>query len=280
MEEVKLASLFGGTYYLFSTGRRHFAMLQVKSAAISSGYADIASHCDVAIAHDRQTRDLEAVWVGQKPDGQFSPEARQLDIYVDAAVVALRDGIDAAARTSAPGDPLGEAAVKLGQELYPQGAAAITTLPFVDELGQVQRILARVSHADWASTVQALGLSRHVARLAALEPQYSAAIGAPGAKVTFAQVKDARAKGQSLMLQAVAMILGRHPSDSPADLAGRAALLGPIHAQNEAIRGYLRSRRAVEDVNPETGEVEPAAPQGSGAPAAGGLAPAGAPAGA
>ena len=62
------------------------------------------------------------------------------------------------------------------------------------------------------------------------------------------------------------MISGRHPSDSPEDLAGCAALLDPILKQNEAIREYLRTRRAVPDVNPETGEEDPNAPGTGGKP--------------
>lgn len=264
MENVFLTSFFESVFYLFSTGRRSFAMRQVKQAAVAAGFADLAGHCDLVLAHDRQTLGLEAVWFGQKPDVQYSPEARQIDIYVDAALVALRDAIDSAMRASAPDDPLGDQARKLEQELFPKGVADITKMVYVDEHAQVQRIIGRLTHQDWAPTVMDLGLTRHVARLTTLEPKYGAALQSPTGKVSFGEVKDARAKGQSLMLQGVAMILGRHPSDSPADVAGRAALLGPILVQNEAIRDYLRSRRAVEDVNPETGEVE-AGTTGAGA---------------
>lgn len=92
------------------------------------------------------------------------------------------------------------------------------------------------------------------------------------ALVSLCAVKTARATGQSLLLQAVAMILGLHPSDGAEDLAARAQLLGPILKQNEAIRDYLRARKAVQDVNPETGEVEtsPAPAGGSGGAAGGG----------
>lgn len=53
------------------------------------------------------------------------------------------------------------------------------------------------------------------------------------------------------------------------DVEARAALLGPVLRQNEEIRRYLRSRRKVEDVDPETGEVDPGAPE-SGQAAEGG----------
>ena len=256
--DVTLSALLA--LYVFSTGRRIFALQQVHKVATSAGHDALATHCAAAVTYDRTVRDLEARWIGQTPDVQFTPEARQLDILVDAGLSALRDGLDAAARASGPDDPLGDAAVQLAKELFPRGVADITTRPFVEELEQVGRILGAVKGAVWAQKVGALGLTRHVERLTALEQKYRAAIEAPGAKIAFGEVKTARAKGQALLLQTVAMILGLHPSDSAADLAARAQLLGPILQQNEAIRDYLRARKAVQDVNPETGEVEPDAP--------------------
>jgi len=58
------------------------------------------------------------------------------------------------------------------------------------------------------------------------------------------------------MLQAVAIVLGKYPSDSDADVAARAKLLAPIFRQNDAIRDYLRARKPIVDINPETGEPE------------------------
>ncbi|TKC99606.1 hypothetical protein [Polyangium fumosum] len=248
------------TLYVFSTGRRLFAMQEVKKAASAAGHAALAAHCDVAIDHDRMTRNLEARWSSDKDAAQYSPETKQIDILVDVALGAFRDAINAEARDSAPGDTLGEDAAKLEAELFPKGVAAITTLPFPEELAEVERIISRAQSPQWSNVTQALGLGRRVARLVELEKSYRAAIAAPAKNVSFGQVKNARAKGQSLMLQAVAMILGLHPSDSEADLLARQNLLGPILAQNEAIRVYLRARRTIEDIDPETGQVEATRP--------------------
>ncbi len=140
--------------------------------------------------------------------------------------------------------------------LFPKGVGAITTLGFVDELAELDRIVKRLDEPDFKMLVTELGLTRQVTRLQNLEGQYRAAIEGPGGHLTYAKIKDARAKGQSLMLQAVAMILGKYPSDSEADRKARGALLEPIFVQNEAIRRYLRDRKPIEDVNPETGEIE------------------------
>jgi len=268
--DATLASLL--SFYLFSTGRRLFAMGEVKKLALAANLSALAAHCDVAVATDEATRALEATWAGDKDASLYTPEARQIDLLVDAALVSLRSALNAEIRDAAPGDPLGEAAVKLEALAFPEGVGAITKLSFVDELAQVKRIVDLLQSAEWASIVTKLGLERRLSRLVELTPTYEAAIAMPTKSVTFDQVKTARAKGQGLMLQAVAMILGQHPSDDAADLDARKKLLGPILRQNEAIREYLKARRAIEDVDPKTGQVEqapaPAAPVPAGTPPA------------
>ena len=244
------------TFYVFSTGRRLFAMREVKKLAILDSFTDLANHCDVAIEHDVATRTTEARWAGRKTGAQYSPLARQIDINVDTAVSALHDGLELEAKTSAPDDPLGGQANTLRQTLFPNGVAGVTALNYVDELAEVERILRTVKTPEWAPVITTLGLSRRVARIETLEPQYRSAVADPATTLAFSEVKSARTRGQSLLLQAVAITLGKYPSDNDADLAARARLLAPIFRQNDAIRDYMRARRPVLDINPDTGEPE------------------------
>ncbi len=242
-------------FYVFSTGRRLFALAEVQKLADEAGHASLGAHCAAAIAHDRDTLQKEAQWSNDKSASQYAPEAKQIDIVMDVALGALRDSLEADARDAAPGDVLGEAAAKLLHVLFPQGLAAVTNAPFVDQLADVQRIITCLQSAEWTSVVNDLGLGRRITRLVDLEKRYAAAIALATKTISFAEVKDARSKGQHLMLQAVAMILGLYPSDSDADTAARAKLLGPVLRQNELIRAYMRSRRNVEDIDPDTGAV-------------------------
>ncbi len=244
-------------FYVFSTGRRLFALTEVQKLAVDSGHAALGAHCATAIAHDRDTLQKEALWANDKSASQYAPEAKQIDIVMDVALGALRDSVEADARDAAAGDVLGEAATKLLHVLFPQGLAAVTNAPFVDQLAEVQRIIASLQSPEWSSTANDLGLGRRITRLVDLEKRYASAIALATKNITFAEVKDARTKGQQLMLQAVAMILGLYPSDSDTDTAARAKLLGPVLRQNELIRAYLRSRRSVEDIDPDTGTVVP-----------------------
>lgn len=244
-------------FYVFSTGRRLFALTEVQKLAGESGHVALGAHCAAAITHDRDTLQKEAKWSNDKSASQYAPEAKQTDIVMDVALGALRDSLEADARDAAPGDALGEAAAKLLHILFPQGLAAVTNAPFVDQLAEVQRIIACLQSAEWASVVNDLSLGRRLTRLVELEKRYASAIALTTKNISFAEVKDARTKGQQLMLQVVAMILGLFPSDNGPDTAARAKLLGPILRQNELIRAYMRSRRTVEDIDPDTGAVVP-----------------------
>ena len=244
-------------FYIFSTGRRLFALTEVQKLASAEGHTAVATHCDVALAHDRDTLQKEARWSSDKSAPQYTPDAKQVDILIDVALGALRDSLDADARDAAPGDALSESAAQLSQLLFPNGLAAVTNAPFVEQLAEVQRILTCLQSAEWASVVNDLGLGRRVARLADLEKRYASAIATTTKSISFAEVKNARTKGQQLLLQTVAMILGLYPSANESDVAARTKLLGPVLRQNELIRAYMRSRRTVEDIDPDTGAVVP-----------------------
>lgn len=107
-----------------------------------------------------------------------------------------------------------------------------------------------------------LHLGKLFERLGTLTKQYRAALHVPEAPpaMAFSTVREARAAGQERLLQAVAMIVGKHFGSTPKDVAARADLLGPILKQNAAIGAAMKTRATVTDVNPETGEPGDGAP--------------------
>ncbi|MBK8256757.1 MAG: hypothetical protein IPK82_29310 [Polyangiaceae bacterium] len=171
--------------------------------------------------------------------------------------MAIRDSAQAHADGAEEEDQeLPKKVAKLRTAIFPAGVQAVTKATFVEQLAAVEGILATLKNKEYAATIQDLGLGRLVKQLGKLSGQFREALEAPEPpRVSFGDVRAARAQGQENLLQAVAMILGKHPTPSSTDLTARGALLGPILKQNEAVRLYLRSRRAIHDVNPETGEV-------------------------
>jgi hypothetical protein len=138
---------------------------------------------------------------------------------------------------------------------------------FVEKLLLVDETV-KLLQGDLAPSVNELGLGKLSKRLADLAVQYRDALEAPPPSVVaWERVRAARTEGQELMLEVVAAIMGKFHARTPESNEARAALLGPILKQNDAIGAYLRSRRAVDDVNPETGTEEPP-PDEKTAPAA------------
>jgi hypothetical protein len=123
---------------------------------------------------------------------------------------------------------------------------------------------------ELAPSVKELGLGRLLKRLAGLAVEYREALEAPPPSlIAWGRVRAARAEGHGLLLEAVAIIVGKHHQRTPEGTAARLALLAPILKQNEAIGQYLRARRSVSDVNPDTGEEEPDSPGGADEPGGG-----------
>ncbi|MBK9259926.1 MAG: hypothetical protein IPM54_08840 [Polyangiaceae bacterium] len=252
--DVSLSELFPGIYN-FTPGRRILSMRQVKTAALAANETALVAHAEACITHDQHTLVLDAQWNARTTTTIGNPELRDVDIILDPLVTSLRDTIDGQVRGSKPGDALAELGAQLLIVLFPQGVSAVTHATYADEAAEVERIIVEIKKPEWGAVVVGFGLARIVERMQEVILKYRQLLEAPApAGLKFSDVKAARAQGQSLLLQTLAMVLAKYPSDSEADKAGREALMGPILRQNEAIGQYLKSRRTVPDVNPDTGE--------------------------
>lgn len=255
--ETTLGSLF--TFYAFTTGRRLFAMRQVKATAQQLGFDKLVAHCDKAIKYDLATRRLEERWRSEPSPSEAAanPSARKIDILVDNTLVAIRDTAVAQKRGAPPDDPIHGNVDTFLKRVFTTDLQDLIKLAFVEESAAVDDIVALLN-GELAPYVKDLGLSRLAKRLTDLSVQYREALDvAPPSLMSWGKVRAARAEGQELLYEAVCIILGKYHDRSPEAVAARESLLGPIRKQNEAIGQYMRSRRTIDDVNPETGEEEP-----------------------
>jgi hypothetical protein len=258
--------------YLFPTGRRLFAFGQVATRAKGHDFPELAKHCAAAITHDRACLSLERRWEGLVAESKGKaapapaaagapPNAADVDPLVDRTLTAIRDHAVSQTAGAAPDDPIHATVAAFLKQIYPAGVAEVTKLVYVEELAAVDIIVGLLQSKELSPVVKDLGLGRLVKRLTDLAVVYRASLlVSPEGVVAFGDVRAARIKGQDLLLEAIAMVIGRHHSSSPEDMAARSDLLGPILEQNDAIGVALKGRRSVVDVNPETGAADPSVP--------------------
>ncbi len=287
--DTSLAGLI--SIYIFPTGRRLFAVGQVATRARARDFPELAKHCSRAIAHDRECLTLERRWEGvvaeskgkvapARPAAGAPPSAADVDPLVDKTLTAIRDHAVSQTAGAAPDDPIHATVAAFLKEIYPAGVGEVTKLGFVEELAAVDIIVGLLQSKELGPVVKDLGLGRLVKRLADLAVVYRASqLGQPEGVLAFSDVRVARINGQDLLLEAIAIVLGKYRSSSPDDVAARNELIGPILDQNDAIGAALKGRRSVVDVNPDTGASDPSVPasaEAPGAPAAPGAAGGGA----
>lgn len=251
----------------FTTGRRIYVYRQVRAAAQSLNQPTLVDHIDTAIAHDRNVLDLETRWRTRTPfRRRHAPAAQQVDDRLDLAITALRDVPMSYVRATPVGDPMREAAERFIAEVFPDGVAPITSLPFVDQLAAVEHMLDVIA-SDVTVEVATLSLGYMVSVVTQLTDEYRTVLDRKTITVEFPDVQAARDIGQDNLSELIAMILGQfHKTRDRAHQQARASLLGPILAQQQAIRAYLRDRSPVPDVDPDgepdaaTGEPPEIAP--------------------
>jgi hypothetical protein len=191
-------------------------------------------------------------------------------VLVDRTLGAIRDHAVAQTQGAPPDDPIHADTAAFVKRLFPVSVHAVTSLPFIDELAAVDDIV-RLLKGELGPAVKEFGLGRLVKRLADLAVQYRDALEAPPPSlIDWGKVRAGRSEGQGLLLEAVSIIVGKHHKRTPEGTEARLSLLAPILKQNEAIGQYLRVRRTVDDVDPETGAEVPSNKPGSTTEGAGG----------
>jgi len=249
----------------FSTGRRVFTFTRLLEIAKKLGLLEIQSLVEEAIDFDKGTYVLEQQWATKRKKGK--PSAKQLkaqralqriDGRVDRTLTGLRDsamnlikGADEEEEKELIAD-----VENFVHAIFPNGVKAVTSLPYQEQLVAVSAIVGKLE-GELSPLVNKLGLTVNVNRLFKLVPEYDAAQKNVDT-LDFGKVKAARATGQNYLLRIVAKVLGTFDQPTGVHAEKRSALLGPVMAQNAAISEYIRARRSVPDLDPQSGEEQPA----------------------
>ena len=248
---------------VFPTGRRIFTFYRVYEIAKALPAPAIEALAIEAIAADEKTLALEQRWATKRKSGKASAKQlraqkalQQADIQLDHALSGFRDAGEALLKGA---DEIEDQELIAGVEsllhaIFPNGVAAITNAPCDVELVSVKAIVGKLQ-GELAPLVQKLGLDVHAARIAKLAQKYDEVLKGTD-ELDFGAVKAARAVGQNYLLRIVAKVLGTYDEPIGDHAEKRAALLGPVVKQNEAIRQHIRARRSTPDIDPKTGEEQ------------------------
>jgi len=251
MPEYLLSVLF--KYYRQPVGHRLYAMRKTKEMVQRE--PQLLALVEACLAHDtalleKRTRFVELR--GAKPN--WPPRAIELDQEHDR-LLSGAEKVVLGMESGPAGAPTTLAATRLRGSLFAGGLVSLTQLDFVQQREQTQTWLTRLARES-KEDIEVLGLKAIFDRLGVVTTEFGELIdqNKPEASVTYEQLRDGEAQGHELMLRYVVAACARYNSGSPEDNAARTRVLAPIMERNEVV-GELYRKRAVTDVNPDTGEV-------------------------
>jgi hypothetical protein len=258
--------------YPFPTGRRLYALEMVQRRARELGIKVVAEHAQRGIAHDRATMAMETAGrpghdecPGALPmtDGEAlmvpsKEPSKEIDTQLHRAILGLDSYLDLQVRVFAADSVRGHAATILRQVLLPMGAGAMLQLPIAEELAEVDALIDRLDFLPEAADAMAAlpDIEPIVGRIKELAGQYRLSRDGKGRVAGPEQICEARIRGQRLLAETVALIVGHFAVNAPNDDEGRSYLLEPILRQNQALREARQRRRQPTDIDPRTGLEE------------------------
>jgi hypothetical protein len=241
--------------YRFPTGRRLHALREIARRAMELVVAPAVTHATRAIAHDQKVMAMEAAMAAANTS-QHGPGAAVLDRKVDRAITGLELHLDAQVRMYGEEHSIGRDATLVRDELLPDGAGAITFLPYATQHERIDALLAIVEDPAGAigqAVTRVPGLSQMFTQLRTLNDDYGTSLhGYDRSRPTREELAEAQAEGQDNLAEVVFVIMA-HYAGQPELRAQRDSLLEPVLRQNEAIRLARRRRRLPGDVDPEAG---------------------------
>lgn len=245
------------TPYRSTAGRRAFSLRKVQALLRAAGYADLAALCDPLIAANLSQLELMRLFrVAQGlPGGSWTPEIIAADITLDRALGDLIQLLEALARRT--GTERGDAAKALLEAGFSEGLAYYTQQNFGEEEVRVAGLVALL--ARHPAKVAATTSADIVADITDAHQKFQTLLVAheKAERMRFDEVKAADLANQRGYLELIAAILSRTGELPEAErAAARARLLGPVMEQNAAIGELMRLRRAVKDVDPDSGTPE------------------------
>ncbi|RAL20206.1 hypothetical protein DL240_18495 [Lujinxingia litoralis] len=247
-------------------GRHVFAMEQVGERVagcqgLSAVQKDaLGAQVGRALKLGREALAVELAYNQQKEGGSRARgEAVVIDRELDVMITDLRDFVVIRSRSAS--SEVAQAAARIEQKLFRSGVADVIRLSFEDQLGVMEAMIAEFD-GTLRDDVARVGLERDVARFRARVADFAEELRRQKTELTtWDQVMARREELHEASCLVVVMVLS-----SFLDLADMGAMemrehiLAPLREQQARVLDAQRRRRAIGDVNPETGEEDAGAP--------------------
>ncbi len=238
----------------FPPGHTVQACAGVEARARPLGYADLLRLVAAAKA-------AAMLFIGRKARRQTQKLARgegqtgPIDARVDGNWGQIHDLLTREA--AGYGDtPDGELAAKLLEQVFPKGLAAVTRIPYEEQVA-LNEYLVVLIREQFPDAPAQLGFERPLRRIEQLLPGYRDSLSVVET-ITALEVGEAYAAMQVALLRVIAWIMAMVE-----DEAERAALMAPVRDQMKRLAAAHAARRqgkpAVEDVPLDTLELDPEA---------------------
>ena len=203
---------------------------------------------DLIAMHEAALRLRREVNSQEERAAMHAEEARILDPQVDQTVSGLHGMLTTMITAFAADHPLGASARALMDRAFPDGVAAITKLPYVEQHTAVDLLLELFfAEGEVTPEASALGLAPLLAQIRAMNAQYGALLTQPRRAEARQEAKDADDASWARTTMVLTGLLGTAWSDSEEHTAARRDVFEPWVEQEEEAALLRRRRKAARD---------------------------------
>lgn len=240
----------------FPTSQRLYTMEELLERAIELSARALAEHVQRAIAHDRWTLDIENMR-RTKRGAKYGEDAILVNNKAVRGITGGENYLDTQMRVFPPGHPRHEAAARARKALYPLGAGAITSLPYVQQHAMVSAMLEKAKEPEVARDLAVLPDAEAILDgIRQLNDEHGEVLDSYERVPSAREARAARKRGHRYLVEAIALIIARHVKSGHESTQERDYLLEPIWRQNEAVKAMHRSRRASGELDLEPAESD------------------------
>ena len=241
---------------VFTTGRALFVLKLLSEMDTIIRRPALLRAIQRAQAAANAARSLNLKWWTQLGRSGARGRASEIDNDIDRNLGAIGSRCRSLVDALGADDDLGGQAVDFMERWFPQSVVAVTTLPFEDELEEVEELLAGTTGEGVdAATAEALGLAPFLRKLTALVPKFRAELEKqPVGSVTLNEVRAVR----KVMHEALCVVVAGLVYEFAEEAAEvQAAVRKPVEDQEARLSDLRRGRRrVVVDVDPISGVEE------------------------